>query len=468
MLFTSPTFLFVFLPLVLLVFYALSAFALRGPALAWLFGSSLLFYGWEDPEHLLPLMLFSAAFNYLVGRRIARKGEQAMLAFGIIVDLCLLAYFKYANFIAENLAFLGVPPLDIKLPIGISFFTFTQIAFLVDCYRKEANEYNPVHYGLFVTYFPHLVAGPILHHKEMMPQFANPPKSTAYPDFLLTGLCWFAAGFFKKVVFADGIEPYATVVFDAAHHGTAVGFGEAWLGALAYSLQLYFDFSGYSDMAIGLALMFGIAFPMNFNSPGKATSLIDFWRRWHITLSRFLRDYLYIPLGGNRHGPLRRYFNLFLTMLLGGFWHGAAWTFLVWGALHGLGLLVNHAWRTTGAKLPAIAGWAVTATFVVFAWVPFRAPDLTTTVTLWKSMVSVHGFVGGTTGWIWVAVLSAILLAAPNTNELFLYNEEAPLFPGSYKWRASAPWAALGGLAFGASLGFILGGQPTTFLYFRF
>ncbi|WP_249780620.1 MBOAT family O-acyltransferase [Bradyrhizobium sp. dw_78] len=356
MLFNSTDFLFIFFPIIFLVFFILGGIGLHRLASAWLFVASLAFYGWDDPYFLIPLILASITFNYFVGRAIGATHKGSTLAFGIVVDLGLLAYFKYANFIAENLAFLGAPPLHIALPIGISFFTFTQIAFLVDCYRDQTNEYNPLHYGLFVSFFPHLIAGPILHHKEMMPQFARPETYILNSASLLTGLCWFAVGLFKKVVLADGIEPHASAVFSAIDHGQILNFVEAWLGALAYALQLYFDFSGYSDMAIGLALMFGVVFPVNFNSPYKAVSLIDFWRRWHMTLSRFLRDYLYIPLGGNRLGPLRRYLNLFVTMLLGGIWHGAAWTFVAWGALHGLGLLVNHAWRSTRLQLTPIIG----------------------------------------------------------------------------------------------------------------
>ncbi|KJC50807.1 MBOAT family protein [Bradyrhizobium sp. LTSP857] len=469
MLFNSTKFLFFFFPIVFLVFFALGRMRQRSLASAWLFVASLVFYGWDDPKFLIPLISVSIVFNYLVGRAIMSARKRSTLALGVAVDLGLLAYFKYANFIAENLTSLGAPAMHVTLPIGISFFTFTQIAFLVDCYRDEAHEYNPIHYGLFVSYFPHLIAGPILHHKEMMPQFARSQTYMLNTSALVTGLCWFAAGLFKKVVLADGIEPYASAVFDATDQSQMQGFGQAWQGALAYTLQLYFDFSGYSDMAIGLALMFGIVFPANFNSPYKASSLIDFWRRWHMTLSRFLRDYLYISLGGNRHGPLRRYLNLFVTMLLGGLWHGAAWTFVVWGALHGLGLLLNHAWRSTGLRIPALLSWALTLIFVILAWVPFRARTLASATELWKAML---GFNGGDTatnmlGWTWIAALAVITLMLPNTIEIF--TKKADLVPDIRQiWNPSLRWAALGGVAFGASLAAILGGQPTAFLYFRF
>lgn len=470
MLFNSPTFLFVFFPIVFLVFFTFGQLGFRKLASAWLFLASLAFYGWDDPYFLIPLIVASIAFNYSVGRAIAAKPHsRAILAFGIAINLGLLAYFKYANFVTENLALLGIPATHISLPIGISFFTFTQIAFLVDSYSDRANEYNPVHYGLFVAFFPHLIAGPILHHKEMMPQFASPETYVLNSASLLTGISWFAAGLFKKVVLADGIEPYASAVFSAAAQGQSLGFVEAWIGALSYSLQLYFDFSGYSDMAIGLALMFGIVFPPNFNSPYKALSLIDFWRRWHMTLSRFLRDYLYIPLGGNRQGPLRRHLNLLLTMLLGGLWHGAAWTFVAWGALHGLGLLLNHLWRSSRFQFPSIVGWAVTLTFVVFAWVPFRASSLSSAVTIWKAMIVPHpgGLSAGAVGITWIIALGTVALALPNTIEIFTHHGEIRP-PARYLWKPSLRWMAISGIAFGASLGAILGGQPTSFLYFRF
>jgi len=330
------------------------------------------------------------------------------LASAIAANLALLGYFKYGGFFLENVdGLLGRPFADprIVLPLGISFFTFTQIAYLVDTWKGRANERNPVHYALFVTYFPHLIAGPILHHSEMMPQFRIPLTYQFDFDKFTTGLCIFAFGLFKKVVLADGVAKFVAPVFDSAERGVAVSLPDAWGGALAYTFQLYFDFSGYCDMAIGLSWLFGIALPLNFDSPYKATSIIAFWRRWHMTLSRFLRDYLYIPLGGNRHGSARRYINLFATMTIGGLWHGAGWTFVAWGALHGAYLWANHAWSTaTHTRLNLVAvpppvrstiAWLLTFLAVVVGWVLFRARTIAGAGQVLAGMAGLHGIVPG-------------------------------------------------------------------------
>jgi D-alanyl-lipoteichoic acid acyltransferase DltB (MBOAT superfamily) len=325
-----------------------------------------------------------------------------LLAGAIGLNLVLLGYFKYANFFADNLnSFAGtaLPIAQVVLPLGISFFTFTQIAFLVDTYQGKVKEFNIVHYTLFVTYFPHLIAGPVLHHKEMMPQFAKRDVCHINWDNVAVGLSIFVLGLAKKVLIADSLAEFATPIFSAVAAGGQPMLFEAWIGALAYTLQLYFDFSAYSDMAIGISLMFNVRLPMNFNSPYKATSIIDFWRRWHMTLSRFLRDYLYIPLGGSRHGKFRRYLNLFITMLLGGLWHGAGWTFVIWGALHGIYLMVNHAWRgikekmgwRDGGRLSKLGAGALTFLAVVVGWVFFRADSFTSAMTMLHGMAGMNG-----------------------------------------------------------------------------
>jgi D-alanyl-lipoteichoic acid acyltransferase DltB (MBOAT superfamily) len=285
------------------------------------------------------------------------------------------------------------------LPLGISFFTFTQIAFLVDTYQGKVKEFNFVHYALFVTYFPHLIAGPVLHHAEMMPQFARRSVCHINWDNVAVGLSIFVLGLAKKVLLADSVADFSTPVFEAVKAGGTPMLIEAWVGALAYTLQLYFDFSAYSDMAIGISLMFNVRLPLNFNSPYKATSIIEFWRCWHMTLSRFLRDYLYIPLGGSRLGTSRRYANLVITMLLGGLWHGAGWTFVIWGALHGTYLLINHAWRGfkdrmgwgEGGRLASLGAGALTFLAVVVGWVFFRADSFTIAVAMLQGMAGMNG-----------------------------------------------------------------------------
>ena len=394
------------------------------------FLASLFFYGWDDPVRLTAIIVSSIVFNYIVGRTLIAHQSKLLLALGVAGNLLLLGYFKYANFLVETFAGLTgvpIPSLHVELPIGISFYTFTQIAFLVDAYRRAASEYHPIRYGVFVTFFPHLIAGPIIHHKEIMPQFDDPRVYRFQPDSFQFGPFWFAIGLFKKAVFADGISAYVNPVFDAVAHGKSIGLADAWLATVAYGLQLYFDFSGYSDMAIGLALMIGIHFPLNFNSPYKAQSLIDFWRRWNMTLSRFLRDYLYIPLGGNRRGVPRRYVNLLVTMFLGGLWHGASWNFAFWGLIHGVGLTINHAWQSlaerTGVQLPGMIASVLTLAVVLLAWVPFRADTLTHTLSMWQTMFGGQELgnavvVPVTPSLLWIGLLSAIALLAPNSQQI--------------------------------------------------
>ena len=417
MLFNSYGFIFLYLPIVLLVFFWLARIS-HAFAAGWLALASLFFYGYWNPAYV-GLLLGSIVCNYAFGLWIAkiRIGEQGpgsegqkkrkkrLLIAAIAANLLLLAYYKYANFFVgsvNSMAGTQWSPGGIILPLGISFFTFTQIAFLVDTYHGKVKEYNFIHYLLFVTYFPHLIAGPVLHHKDMMPQFAHASTYRINWDHVATGLLLFTLGLCKKVLWADSLAPFATAIFDGVQHGMEIGtlptIYEAWSGALAYTLQIYFDFSGYTDMALGAALMFGIRLPVNFNSPYKATSIIEFWRRWHITLSTFLRDYLYIPLGGNRKGKLRRYLNLMITMLLGGLWHGAGWTFVIWGALHGAYLTINYLWRgIIGERLLAwvpnwlgsLAGGALTFIAVVAAWAVFRADNMAHALVILKAMFGI-------------------------------------------------------------------------------
>jgi alginate O-acetyltransferase complex protein AlgI len=452
-LFTTATFICLFLPVVLAGFFGIARFSHAAAAL-WLFVASVFFYGYWMPEFTL-LLLGSVICNFLVGSRISRlvdagnasrrSQSKHWLVLGVVANLVLLGYFKYANFFVDNLnAALGFNWHigRVILPIGISFFTFTQIAFLADAWRKGVREYKFVHYGLFVTYFPHLIAGPVLHHAQMMPQFRDAATYRFNTGNFTAGLAIFALGLIKKIVLADGISPYADAIFNGADAGVSPDFSEAWLGAVAYTLQLYFDFSGYSDMAIGLSWMFNVRLPFNFNSPYRATNISDFWRRWHMSLSQFLRDYLYIAMGGSRKGVVRRYANLMVTMVLGGLWHGASWSFIIWGFLHGLYLGVNHGFRALcgpalnerldRSRLFGVVAWLLTMLAVVMAWVLFRAETLVgagkilqamtvaahsaqTHVLLWNAGLSLP--VGG----LWCGALGALACLAPNSNRIGNY-----------------------------------------------
>ena len=397
MLFNSYAFIFGFLPITLIVFFGLTKFRLLKIATAWLVIASLAFYAYWNIAYL-PLLLISIGCNYFIGKSIehvqpATHQSKKLLWIGIGINLALLAYYKYATFFITSLEHLlstdwQVP--EIILPLGISFYTFTQTAYLVDAYHGKTKNYNIITYSLFVTFFPHLIAGPILDDKEIIPQFHKLRNFVFSHKNLAQGLTLFTLGLFKKVIIGDNLSPWVAPVFN---HAADVSFLEAWAGALSYTLQLYFDFSGYSDMAVGLGLMLNINLPVNFDSPYKATSISDFWRRWHITLSNFLRDYLYIPLGGNRKGEIRRYNNLLITMLLGGLWHGAGWTFVVWGGLHGIFLCINHWWRQHGKRLPKFIAWVITFSAVVVSWVYFRARTLSDAREIVKTMVGMKGIV---------------------------------------------------------------------------
>lgn len=516
MLFNSHVFL-LFLAGTLLIYYPLVAKDTR-VGKAWLVAASLFFYGWWKWSYLA-LLLGSIAVNFLLARAIAERRAQArqtryLLTAGVTANLGLIAVYKYAGFFTESLNWVtawGLPVPQILLPLAISFFTFQQIAFLVDAARGEAETKSALDYLLFVTFFPQLIAGPIVHHKEMLPQFGSIATKKISRN-LTIGLTIFIFGLFKKVGIADEIAPYADLVFNAAATGQAPTFFEAWVGAFAYTFQIYFDFSGYSDMAIGLGWMFGIRLPLNFYSPYKATSIIDFWRRWHITLSRFLRDYLYIPLGGNRFGTSRRFTNLFLTMLLGGLWHGAGWTFVIWGALHGAYLILNHGWRKLGSMRPRAQGssisatvgsWLVTFLAVVVAWIFFRATDLETALTMLRGVAGLNGVavsanIAGALPFnvealgisvtdtlslldssrpVWlIAVLFIVAATAPNTMELMRRYRPAldpsrvvaarPKWSARLEWRPTRLWAVI--LVCVALYCLLNLSRLSPFLYFQF
>ncbi|MDP2253792.1 MAG: MBOAT family protein, partial [Thiobacillus sp.] len=348
---------------------------------SWLVLASLVFYAWWNVQYL-PLILISILVNFAVGSALAKRvpagpiKPEWLLAAGIAFNLGLLGYYKYADFFLGNLGRLvdaPIEPLGIVLPLAISFFTFTQVAYLVDSYRGKAKEYDLLNYALFVTFFPHLIAGPVVHHGEIMPQFAAVANLARRYRNVLLGLMLFSVGLAKKVLIADTFAVWATAGFDQAE---TLNFFEAWVTSLSYTFQIYFDFSGYTDMALGAALLFNIRMPFNFNSPYRATNIQDFWRRWHITLSRFLRDYLYIPLGGSRRGGGRMLTNLLVTFVLGGLWHGATWMFVLWGGLHGAAMVIHRLWQRVGLRMSPLLAWLLTFNFINLTWVFFRAQTL--------------------------------------------------------------------------------------------
>ena len=491
MLFNSYDFIFFFLPVVVAGFLILSQTKLKGATTLWLVACSFYFYmDWDLKGGFL--LAGSILVNYVISlaiKDIEKKLITGLLFIsGIVFNLSLLGYFKYHDFFVSNInniAGTEFTLLHLVLPIGISFFTFQQIAYLMDVRRGVIVDRNFFRYALFVSFFPQLIAGPIVHHKEMMPQFGQ-AKNTRIVENLAIGLAIFVIGLSKKVLIADQVAQYSTPVFTAVARGEVPGLMEAWLAALAYTLQIYFDFSGYSDMAIGAARMMGITLPINFSSPYKSKSIIEFWRRWHITLSRFLRDYLYFSLGGNKKGKSRRYTNLLITMLLGGFWHGAGWTFVVWGAMHGLYLSINHFWieKFPERRLPLHIGPLLTFLAVVFAWVVFRADSMDTTLTLWQSMIGLNGLsadafaqiVKPANGYPLVLALLLLCFLAPNTQQI-MRNTKPGLHSPGYEdidpakrwmkaWSPAKRWSILVGIVFSACL--LSLGNVSEFIYFQF
>lgn len=522
MLFNSYIFIFLFLPVTLVGFYLIGERGNYRASVCWLVSASLFFYAWWNPAYL-GLLLCSILFNYALGVLLSTKKRNKNLKFllvlGAVSNLCLLAYFKYYNFFIDNINWMFSSSYTIEkniiLPLAISFFTFQQIAYLVDIYRGQVQECDFLHYCLFVTFFPQLIAGPIVHHKEILPQFRKKEIYRINYKVIAIGLTIFSIGLFKKVIIADSMASYVSPVFSGAAQGVKLTFLEAWGGSIAYTLQIYFDFSGYSDMAIGLARMFGITLPLNFHSPYKAKNIIEFWRHWHMTLSRFLKDYLYIPLGGNRKGNRRRYINIMITMLIGGLWHGAGWVFIMWGALHGFYIVLNHAWYSfrniffPGFKKNSFWGLCVarTITFlaVVIGWVFFRADSFNEALNILRAMAGFNGIslpvnwsgVAGILPWLteynfhfngavhnnltdWDGALTTIGIVlfivwfAPNTQEFMRKYKPALIteyvnLGGGWRWLQWKP-SIFYTLAIAVSLWFSLNNlnQALKFLYFNF
>ena len=508
MLFHDPIFLFLFLPLTIGVSLFLRRFSKQEAVVTFLALASVVFYGYWNPN-FVPVLLGSIVFNYVLGQQLSvasdQKNGRALLVFGIAANLGLLAGFKYLGMLTETAGFIlghEVSAPKFELPLGISFFTFLQIAYLVDASRGQASETQFSRYFLFVTFFPHLIAGPLVHHRELIPQFAR--KLGHVWENLSVGLTIFGIGLFKKLVLSDHVGTWSDSLFNGAAGGIVPSLIDSWVGALSFSLLIYFDFSAYSDMAIGLSKMFGIRLPENFNSPYKATSIIDFWRRWHMTLSRFLRDYLYVPLGGNRCGKIRRYLNLMLVMLLAGLWHGASWKFVVWGGMHGVYLLINHSWRkATSIRLYEPLGIGITFLAVTFAWVPFRADTLQTAMTVYGGMIGWNGLVlpihyqellpnnlslwmlshgvtfgatsvyGGGTQLVILSILMMIIWFLPNTQQITAdfkptLGSDAPPVTRLLRWKPARSFAIGMGIIGAYLLLLATQGKAGEFIYFQF
>lgn len=377
MLFNSFEFIFVFLPIIFIGYYILNKINFTLSKI-WLLVGSLFFYSWWNPLYL-PLILSSVFINYLIGTLLGKvenkPKRQLILTLGLAFNILLLGYFKYYDFFITNINHVfsaDFNVLNLVLPLAISFFTFQQIGYLVDSYRNETKGYRFFDYALFVSFFPQLIAGPIVHHSEVMSQFEDRKNKVINYKNISLGLFIFSIGLFKKVAIADTFAVWATEGYNVSDQLTLVS---GWITSLSYTFQLYFDFSGYSDMAIGLGLLFNIKLPFNFNSPYKALSIQDFWRRWHMTLSNFLTKYIYIPLGGSRKGIHRTYVNILIVFFISGFWHGAGWTFVLWGLAHGIASVIYRWWSIHGFVLPKIIAWFITFQFINLTWVLFRAPD---------------------------------------------------------------------------------------------
>lgn len=458
MLFQTHVFLLTFLPIVVLGWYGLANLP---AAREWfLILASLVFYGWWDVR-CLPILLGMGTLTWVAAAastRLTKANGRRVLLGAIVLNFAVLAFFKYAAFIAENMAAavgLQAPPMSIVLPIGISFYTFELVSYLIDLGWRGAPLYGVRHFSLFVTFFPRLIAGPIVRHDEVIPQFQQHPLRDGAEERFARGLLVLTLGLAEKVAIADQLAPIADAVFQVG--ASPPPLLSAWSGALAFTFQLFFDFAAYSQMAIGIALMLGIMLPPNFEAPYAATSLRDFWRRWHMTLSRYLRDYLYIPLGGDRQ-PWRGYaITTLFTMGMCGLWHGAGWLFVAWGLMHGIGLLVCRAWQTHGFPLPSVTGWALTFVFVVFGWVLFRAPNIEVANAIFKGMLGMNGLGGTLQQPLLIFVAAGLSLIHPPLYQRLLASPTLPQF------------VAVGaGLGLAALIFATGGGTPQNFIYFQF
>ena len=467
MIFSSIDFIIWFMPVVFTAFWLANLYSKRLAILV-LCVASMAFYAYWKWEYTF-LFAGSIVVNYLCYRWIDASGKASVLKAGIIANLALIAVFKYANFFVSDVV--QYDPWqqtveNIILPLGISFFTFQQISFLVDSYRQKQERVSLLNYFAYVSFFPQLIAGPIVRHDEFLFQLK---EKLNLGDNIVRGILFFSIGLAKKVLIADTLSTFVKLGYADPSMLTSL---DAWMLSLLYTFQLYFDFSGYSDMAIGLALMFGLQLPQNFNSPYKSASIQDFWRRWHMTLSRWLKDYLYIPLGGSRHGEIRAYGALLATMFLGGLWHGAGWTFIAWGAAHGMALAVNRAWINSGFRLPMALGWLLTMVFVVNLWVVFRAENFGLASEIYARMWDVSQWVSPdfwaqtvyqSNLWLALGALGIIVTIMPNAWQIDAW----------YRANRTIVRHATGYFTFGLIFMFSLkrmmeSSAPAEFIYFQF
>lgn len=459
MLFSTQAFLILFLPLVLIAFYCCVQIRILRQLV--LISASLIFYGiWN--WYFVPFLVLLTFINWIIACQYGKNLQKAWLTGGVILNLAMLGFFKYTNFFAENIDDLfGIhhTTWNIIMPLGISFFVFQKISYLIDLRRGDKHIYNLIDFFEFVTFFPQLISGPIVRHNEIIPQFGKNPINPQLWENISKGLCLILIGLVKKAGIAESIAMTCNPLFDQAASGHALNMTEGWVAAITYSLQIFFDFSGYSDMAIGTALLFGLQLPYNFNAPYQSHNLQEFWRRWHMTLSCFLRDYLYIPLGGNRCGPIRQSSNLITTMLLAGLWHGAGWSFVAWGGMHGIGLAINHAWKKIAPfSFPRHISWVITLLFLSFSWVLFRAENFSTASNIWQSMIGMNGFGTYKIRHNIVFYLAILLVLFCPSSQNLVNNYLRP-----------SKWIAIVGGIVAAFFILLIGGRiPDAFIYFRF
>jgi D-alanyl-lipoteichoic acid acyltransferase DltB (MBOAT superfamily) len=516
--FNSYTFILVFLPIAVAGFYALSRlFRSQGPALAWLVVASLVFYT-TFGVGFLAILLASVLVNFAVAATISRqlvgsRGRTVLLVTGVVLNLLLLGGYKYTGFVADNINAVFGTHLSAPVtayPVGLSFYTFIQIGFLIDTFVMSTQRLPFLRYALFGTFFPYITAGPITRRAEMLDQLDTPVRERTGVAQVTVGATMFAMGLFKKAVLADSIAPFAAAAFDTAATGGPLGAGNAWLGAVAYTLQLYFDFSGYTDMALGIAYMLGIKLPVNFNSPLRATSMVDFWRRWHMTMTRFFTNYIYTPFTMRlmRRAVRRSYAEpariavvlclpIVVTFLLVGLWHGAGWGFVVWGAIQGVALAANLVWRELQVKLslpkvPSPVGWALTMLTFVVSVVYFRAPTVGAGNHMLQTMLgagpagapamaklfgtaSLFGLTTYLPVLLWTTILVAVALLFPSNTQQLLdrYDVGLPTLPSPHqrtwarlRWQPSLQWAFA--IALLAAVALTYAGGPSPFLYYKF